>query len=213
MSLKATVDRLVGGDEQRKALASALGAQVQKDVVPKIQEVGTEVVKTVDFPGQMKKLNAAAPKVGELAMEQARTLAENLPKDGQKILDDKFKAALDHQKDKLKAEFPGITDEQLGELMSNLTTEASAQIGDVTGKLFVKHVDAFNLMMTDIEKIHSTENGVKSDDLPTWDVAYLIMDIMHSDMAQVNADIHQATTPPVITPKAPKTKKTGKGTK
>ena len=212
--LKSTVDRLIGGDAQRKELASALGVEVQKTVVPKIQEVGTEVVKTVDFQGQMKKLNDAAPKVGEVAMKEAGQLATDLPVDGQKILDDKFKAALERQSDALKKEFPGITDEQLKDLMSNLTVEATDQIFSVTNPLFSKHVDAMNDIMADTEKIRSSEGeGANSENLPTWDVAFLIMDIMHNDMAQANAEMKAATTPPVIKPTTKATPKSGKGKK
>jgi hypothetical protein len=215
MTLKATVDGLAGTDEARQKLASMLGEQVQKDVVPKIQDVGTEIVKTVDFPGQMKKLNEAAPQVGEVAMKEASVLAEALPEEGQKLLNEKFTAALERQKDTLQAEFPDITEEQLESLMSNLTEEAADQIGDVTANLFSKHIDAMNDIIADTEKIRQTEGKAgKSDDLPTWDVAYLIMDIMHADMKAIDKEMKAATTPPAPKPKAKAAApKAGKGKK
>lgn len=213
--LNSAVRSLTSTGQKQDQFVKALGKSMQTVVLPSLQEVGAEAVKSIDFNKEMAQLNKRTPEVSNAAFKEARTLADNIPMKGNKLLNAQFATAMQEQEAALRKEFPDISEEQLKALMSNLANETTTQLRAVTDAVFSQHINAMNNMISDIAKIKTIEGPAAKQDMPTWDMSFMLIDIARADMAQVKAETTPATAP-VVAPKAPaatttKASKAGKG--
>ncbi len=151
-----------------------------KQVPVRLQDIGARAVKAADLNTRMQELNAAAPKITEAAMAEARELATNIPEKGRRILASNFEDALMGHEAKLRELFPDAREEQLKELLTGMADETKDSIISLTDTLFQPHINAMNTIIADVETIKGSEK-VNVDDMPTWDMAFLIIDITRSD--------------------------------
>lgn len=175
-----------------------------KDVPVQLKEIGSRAVKAADLNKRMQELNAAAPQVTEEAMKQARELATNIPEKGRMILADNFKQQLMGHEAKLRELFPEAREEQIKALLEGMADETKDSVVTLTDSLFQPHITTMNKIITDVDTIKSSEHP-NVDEIPTWDMAFLIIDITRSDFDMPKpAPAKPATTKPT---------KAGKGTK
>lgn len=181
--------QLASDTPQRQQLVQLLGEGFQRDIVPQVQEVGTEAFESINFNEQINGLNKRAPEVAEAALKEMRLLSTNLPAKGRKAFADEFSKALDNQAVKLQEEFPDYSEEQIKSFLGALTTETHAQLGIVTDSLFAPHVESMNNIVADIDKI-AGQVPASEMEMPTWQMALLIVDIARADF---NLDAENAS--------------------
>jgi hypothetical protein len=185
----------------RDAFTKQLNARLQRDVVPSLQDIGNQALKRVDLTTQLKKLNARAPEVANRSLKELHTLGTDLQKDAQTTLSAQLATVVNGRKAAIGKEFPDITGDDLQNFVSALAEETQNQVGDVTATLFSKHLAVMQDMATDIEAIKAAEGPSAQADMPTWDMAFMIIDVARGDfMTNTGA-----------APAAPKAPKAGKG--
>jgi len=203
LMLRGAVTSLAQEGPTQKQFVAQLGSTMQETIIPQVQDVATEAVHSVNINEEIKKLNTRAPAVAEAGMKELRALSVNIPKSGRTILQTEFKKALENQQNKLKQEFPGVTDEQLKTLMDALTRETQNQVVNITGELFTPYIDSTNNIIANVDKIKASEGAAAKTDVPTWEMAFMIIDIARADF--------EIETPPTLAPiKSQAKKSTGK---
>ncbi|MHB9024416.1 MAG: hypothetical protein ACYC7E_09605 [Armatimonadota bacterium] len=199
LMMRSAVTGLAQQGDKQTQFATLMGTKMQEDILPKLQEVGAEAVRRVDINKQIALLNKRAPEVANASMKEARLLATNVRVKGHKVVSSEFEKALQAQAATLKREFPDATDEQLTQLMDNLVSESKNQIIGITGDLFTPHITAINNIVDDIAVIKAAEGPAASADIPTWEMAFLLVDIVRADF--------EPEKPAVVTKAAGKEKK------
>ncbi|HEY3416675.1 MAG TPA: hypothetical protein VGM23_07305 [Armatimonadota bacterium] len=179
--LRGAVTSLSTPGEKQRQFASMLGTEMQQNIVPQLKDVGAEAIRRVDINKQIALLNKRAPDVANQGLKEARLLATNLSGRGQQVIKTEFQQALKAQSATLKREFPEATDAQLTQLMDNLVTESQNQVIDITGNLFTPHIDAMNSIIDDIAAIKTVEGPAASAQVPTWEMAFLLVDIIRAE--------------------------------
>jgi hypothetical protein len=172
---------LVQETKKRDVLVKALGTQFEKNIVPQVKEVGGDIVREFDLNGQIAYLNKRAPDVVDAALKEMRGMSEEIPEHGKKILAAKFDAALQSRAAKLKETFPDADEDKINAALANITEQTQIQLTTITDDLFTPHIDAMNNIITDIEAIKKVEGKKASTDMPTWEMAFLIVDIVRED--------------------------------
>lgn len=181
LSLRNAVAGLAYEGPKQKEFLSTLGTQMQEQVLPQVQEVGTEAAQSINLNQQLTKLNERTPDVANAGLKEARLLASNLPAIGKEVLTKQFDTALQGRADKLKEAFPDATEEQLKQLMDLLLAETKTQVTDVTEKLFTPHITSMNNIVNYIDKIKAIEGPAAKQDIPTMEMTLLIFDIMREE--------------------------------
>lgn len=203
VQLRKAATSLVMEGPTRDRFTSQLGEMVKTDIVPLIQDYGSRALKSVDINAQVSKLNARVPDVTNASMEELRTLSTNMPTIGQKVLKAEFEKALNNQMATLQKEFPDADEAKLKDFLGAMTEQTQVELGTVTASLFDPHLEAMNDIIGDLDTIKSTEKNASAD-IPTWEMAFLLTDIMRGDFVEGSADVKAAEA------KAPKA---GKGKK
>ncbi len=178
---------------KRDRFVQKIGMSMQNDILPKLKDVGAEVARRVDFNKQIATLNQSIPKVAGDALGEVRLFAEGVPEKGMKVVSDEFSTALESQGDKLNEEFPEATDEQLKNLMSNMTNEAQYQLGAIMDQIASEHITTMNDILADMKAIQALEGEKASTDVPTIEMVFLISDILRADYDEAKAEIDAAT--------------------
>lgn len=173
------------GDDQQRFIDAA-SANIQRDIVPDVEQLGVTTIHEIDFAGEFKKLNDRAPELANASAEQLQLLAKELPERGEKVLNSELDGFFTSRKDKLKAEFPEATDAQVTELLTNLTSETHTQVTEVADSLFTPHIEALNDIVTDLNKIETAEAPNIKGEVPTWQMAFLVADIARADLSSLD---------------------------
>jgi hypothetical protein len=194
---------------KRDEFATQVGGSMQDDILPRLQAIGAEAVKSIDFNQQIALLNKRAPDVANATLAESRQLGRNLQQRGQNVLKTQFEQALESKADELQQAFPDVDPEQLTAFLGELTGETQLQVTDVTASLFIPHIESMNTMLDDIDSIKMSEKIPADADLPTWEVAFLFIDIARADFTFDEKSTSVTATPNAVTPKA-KAPKTGK---
>ncbi len=182
LMLYSAVTSLANEGPTQKEFVSQLGSTMQEKILPQVRDVAVEAIHSVNINAEIKKLNARAPEVADAGMKELRSLSTDIPKDGQKIIQQRFKDALDKQQDKLKQDFPGVTAEQLQTLTGALAKETQNQVVSLTDELFSPYIDSTNKIIANVDKIKAEEGAAAKSDVPTWEMAFMIIDIARSDL-------------------------------
>ncbi|HOF87978.1 MAG TPA: hypothetical protein PLZ36_07730 [Armatimonadota bacterium] len=187
------VTRLTQAGPTQQQFVDKLTLSTQQDILPQIQDVGTQAWKSIDFNTQVDKLNARAPEVAAAALKEAQTLSTNIPRKGKEIISAQFEKALKQQAAKLTEEFPDVDEEELRAFLGDLAEEAQTQVTDLTDTLFTPHIETMNAIVADIEAIKTLEGPAAKADIPTWEMAFLIIDIARADFAEEPATAGKGT--------------------
>lgn len=168
---------------QRDKFAQLMGERMQNDVLPRAQEVGQDALRRIDFNKQISDLNKQAPRVANTAMKELRLLSTNIPASGKKILNDEFTKALEAQAATLQQEFPDASEEDIQAFLGELTAETQVQLTEVTDTLFNEHLVTMQDIVDDIKLIQQAEGASAKGDIPTWDMALLLVDIARAEFS------------------------------
>lgn len=189
---------LVREGAPRDRFVQVLGTRMQDEVLPQVQEVGKEAFTSINFPQEIDRLNQRAPEVADTALKEMRLLATNLPESGKKVVSKEFENALADRAEALQKEFPDYSEEQIKSFLDELNKETQDQLGILMDSLFTGHIDALNGIVASIDDIAAQTPAAKTD-IPTWQMALLILDIARADFtldaAQAPATPAAATAP------------------
>jgi hypothetical protein len=166
----------------QEAFQKDLSLRVQNDAIPAITNYGLEGVRGVDYGAAAKKLNDRTPQLVQASMQQMKLLSDDLTKRGNKVFDQTFKAALNNRNKKIREMFPEANEQQVSSLMTNLTSEAQAQVADVNDSLFAPHKQALDSIVTDLTTIQDAEKGHIQGETPSWELGLMVFDIAREDM-------------------------------
>lgn len=185
--IQDTVANLAREGAKRDVFAQQLGAVMQNDIMPKIQEVGAEAIHSVDFNREISQLNKRAPEVANVSMKELRLLAQDIPTQGKTILTEEFNTALQRQATTLQDEFPEASEADITEFLTAFTQETQTQLASVTDSLFTPHITTMNNIVADLMTIKTIEGPSAKAEVPTWEMAFLIADIARADIEEANA--------------------------
>jgi hypothetical protein len=171
---------------RQEQFVTDLSTQLQEGTVPEIQRIGAETLNSVNFQDEFNKLNARTPELAEATMKELQTLSENLPQRGEKVLNETFGEMIQSREEKIRAQYPDVTEEKVHTLGTNLTEEATERTAHLTQALFNPHLKAMNGIVANIHKIASTE-AINPHEVPTWQMALLIFDVAREDFKDLEA--------------------------
>jgi hypothetical protein len=180
------------GDRQDQ-FVEKLGGRMQNDILPLVQDVGEEALSSIDFNEEIRQLNARAPEVASAGLEQLRLLGTNNLDRGKEVLTEEFDRALKDREAILREEFPDASEEQIAGFLADLTRETQVQLAEYLDMLFSPHLATMNSMIDDLELIQASEGPVGTSEIPTWEMAFLIVDIARADLEVPYTDDDVAT--------------------
>jgi uncharacterized phage infection (PIP) family protein YhgE len=180
------------GAEQTR-FVTELNSRLQQNVLPSIEELGTQTLHEINFGGEVQKLNRRTPELVQASLQQLKLLNTNLTRRGQAVLNTTLQSALKERESKIRALFPDLTDDQVASLMTNLAAEAKEQVGNVSADLFAPHQKALNNIVQDMTLIQHSEPVDSKTEPATWEMGLLIFDI-------ARADLKDLETPPAEKP-------------
>jgi len=217
----SAIRNLANDGEGRDLFVQTLTYKLKNEVTPQVKEVGEETLRRLDFKGKIQYLNSRAPDVANASMTELRQLASDIPVRGQQVITNVFNQTIQARKNTLTKEFPDIKEEEITSFLADFTEETQTQVTNVTNSLFTPHINAMNGITNDLIAIQQVEGRAASADMPTVEMAVLIMDILRADMASMT-DKYPGKKPGAAAPAAKQkpatpakgaTKSTGKGKK
>jgi len=161
--------------------AQKLGDRMENNVMPLVQDVGEEALRSIDWNDQISQLNARAPEVASASLEQLRLLGTNNLAQGKTILTEELDKALQGHEAMLREQFPDASEEQIAGFLADLSRETQVQLAEYVDMLFTPHIEAMNSMTDDLKGIQRSEGPAGTSEVPTWEMAFLIVDIARAD--------------------------------
>jgi hypothetical protein len=188
----------VAGPKQDAFLAH-LGGQMQRNVLPAVQRFAQPAVKRLGpvLEAEMKRLDARAPQVADVALREMSILGTNLPLRTASVLDYTVARELRQRNEQVHKLLPGVTDQQVTALMDSIQVEAQDQLQKTGDKLFNPHLNSIHRILSDLEKIEKTERVDAKQEINPWQVAFLFMDVFTQEFRDID---------PTCTPTSKETK-------
>lgn len=190
----ATVEGAVKGLTQKgpsqDQYISLVTTDLKNDVAPVVQDMVKQTVEEVkpEIEQAVHHVNDRLPEVAKKAMEEFETLQTDLPKRGDKVLNDTFVSMLHSKEAKLKEMFPEATDEQIEALVNNLAASCQQEAGFANDELFAKHLATLQDINRNLETIHEQEKGNLAGVEPGWEMAVLVLDLFKEDVQSMRPD-------------------------
>jgi hypothetical protein len=190
---------------RQDAFLGDVTSSLKKDVLPSVQKTATQAFYDIKpaVEREIQKLNDRAPDIAAALKKEVEILTHNLPNHGQKILDSTFGAMIKKREDKIRKMYPGVTEEKVATLVHNLVAEAHDQIEHVGDKLFAEHVLSLNNILDYVATIQKTEKVEDGAEFPKWEMASLIIDMLHQEFKDLGSE-EEPTTGPAATPRKKK---------
>jgi len=164
---------------RQQAFISDLSANLKDNLLPAVQKIAgrsVEVLKPA-IERELKDINGRAPEVADVALRELDGMGGELTVQAGKILDDTVTGTLRRQQIKLRRMYPDIYDKQIDLLLNNLTLEAQNQLAQSGENIFNPHMNSIQSILTNLDKIQKTEPVTASNNVDSWQVAYMFMDV------------------------------------
>jgi hypothetical protein len=164
---------------KQDAFLSHLGTRLQRDVLPAMGRLADPSVKRLKpaVEAELKRLDRRAPDVAEAGLRELSILGRNLPARSGLILQQTLGKALEAREERLRQALPGVTDQQIVTLLDSLQLEAQDQLLKSGEKLFNPHLNSIQSILANLEKIETTEPVDVKEDVNSWQVAFLFLDV------------------------------------
>ncbi len=172
------------GAEQTRFVTD-LNNRLQQNVLPSVEELGTQTLHEINFGAEVQKLNRRTPELVQASLQQLKQLNTNLSHRGQQVLNTTLQNALKERESKIRAMYPDLTDAQVANLMTNLTAEATEQMGNVNHALFTPHQQALNKIVENMTLIQHSEPVDAKNEPATWEMGLMIFDIARADLKDI----------------------------
>jgi len=196
---------------KQKEFIGELTAGLKRDVAPSVERIAKQTVNELKpaIEKELKKLNDRTPELMDRFNKEAMLLQVNLPKRGEKVLTNTFGVMLKKREGKVREMFPDATEQKVSTLVLNLTEEAESQMHGVSERLFGSHLKSINAIFAHLETMQTSESANTAEDVPTWEMAILVFDIIRDEFKELDAEALLETDKAAQPLQAPAKKKTG----
>ncbi|MEW6302303.1 MAG: hypothetical protein AB1705_02455 [Verrucomicrobiota bacterium] len=194
-TIVANARALIKPGPKQDIFMTELKKGLENEVKPNLEVIVKSTLTHIqkDAQEELKKLNDRTPELIEAAQKELTTsLTRNIPVRGTEALQNTFGKALKQQENTLKKDFPNVTEQKVTSLVTNLVIEAEAQVKEVSATLFSPHLKSLENIYASIDAIHALEAQHIKDEVPTWDMAILVFDIMREELRQAEDEVAEA---------------------
>ncbi len=166
------------------------GGQLQTNVLPVAQRFAEASVRRLRpvLETELRGLDDRAPQLAEVALTELSKLSTNLPTRAGRVLENTVGKALQEREARLRRLYPGVSEQHIASLMENLHAEAQAQLTRTGEKLFKPHVNSIQGILANLDKIESTEPLGPANELDSWQVAFLFLDVFTHEFKDLGFD-------------------------
>jgi len=194
-TIRNSVNGLLQPGETQDQFSAKLSANLQKDVVPQVQQLATRTLTEMrpEVQTAFTKLNGRVPEISQAAMTQFDTLQTNVPASGQKALEKTFGNLMNRKEGEFKKQFPNATDANIKAMTKNISDEAAEQIVHSRDTMFSKHLSSLNSIIGHMRTIQGTEKVSSGDQAADWDLVVAALDMARSDASNLAAAQDKAT--------------------
>ena len=156
-----------------------LSADLKINLLPTVQKIAgrsVEVLKpAVEL--ELKEINGRAPEVADVALRELNDMGGELTAQAGKVLDQSVTSTLLKRQGKLRQMYPDVYDKQIDTLLNNFALEAQDQFAQSGENIFNAHLNSIQSILKNLDKIQQTEPAVASQNVDSWQVAFMFMDV------------------------------------
>jgi hypothetical protein len=191
--INAAYSLTLAGPKQDK-FVKTLGANLQRDMLPVVEKIASRSAGRLRpaVQAEVQKVNARAPEVADVALRELNQMAEELPAQGGKIVDQTISGTMHKRDAKLRLMFPGVYDKNINLLLDNLTLEAQDQLAQSGETVFGGHLNSVQHILANLDKIQKTEPVVANQNVDPWQVTFMFMDLFVTEFRDL-APVEPAT--------------------
>jgi predicted PurR-regulated permease PerM len=164
---------------RQEAFINDLSANLKDNLLPTVQKIAGRSVDALKpaVERELKDINGRAPEVADVALRELNEMGGELTVQAGKTLDQTITGTLQRRQGRLRQMFPDIYDKQIDILLNNLTLEAQDQFAQSGENIFNPHMNSIQSILTNLDKIQKTEPVTASNNVDSWQVAYMFMDV------------------------------------
>ena len=189
---------LVRPGPEQDAFLNRLGGELQRDLPPAVEKFAQPSMKRLRpaIEAELKRWDARAPQVMDAALQELNTMGTNLPVRTALILEQTVGKALQQRDQQLRKILPNARDEQMITLLDSIHIEAQDQLLKAGEKAFNPHLNSLQSILANLDKIEKTEPVKGSQEIDTWQVAFLFVDVFGQEFKDI--PVAQNTQPQEI---------------
>ena len=184
LTLKSNVTSLVEDGPKKDKLLANLKEEADKQIIPDLkatleqaQKIATDAVKT-----ELAKLNERLPEITAKAQEEAITLANELQKEADVVMQETFQKMLNEREAKIRKMYPDVTEAKITSAIANLQTEIEAELNKLIEEMFIEHLQAVDGIVQHIEMIKDDNDDLALlDENAPWEMATLVFEIVKEE--------------------------------
>ena len=191
-----SADHLFQPGPSQDEFVSYLGSDLSNNVTPTIQNIAGQAL-TESQPAiqtQFVKLGTRVPDLSSAFAGQFDLLQKDLPQRGDDVVNATFGKVLTNLEPKIRATYPGVTDQAVDTLITNVSGEAQTQFAAANDRLFAKHEATLKGISADINTIRSTEPIGGDQDKANLDMAISVIESFHSDLSTLDSSSSSGST-------------------
>jgi hypothetical protein len=184
LNIVGNVQALIKPGPKQEVFLTSVKDGLNKEVRPNVESIIKSAVTQIkpEVEKELKKLNDRTPELVDAAKKELTTLTENIPNRGKKVLDTTVGRVLKQQEAALKKDFPNVTEEKVSTLVKSLVEESQVQVLQLHETLFGAHLKSLENIYANIDAIQAAEAPNIKEETPTWDMVFLVTDILREDM-------------------------------
>lgn len=167
------------------AFADGLKREVQPSVERIAQQTYSETKRAVEK--ELARLNDRTPEMAGALKKEVELLISNIPRRGEKVLQDSFGTMLRKREADIRKMYPDVTEQKVASLVLGLTDVAHQRLDHITQQLFSPHLESLSHIMDDMARIQRTEAVSTGEDLASWDMALVVFDLIRDEFAELQA--------------------------
>lgn len=188
--MRNSVNGLLQPGPSQDEFATQLSTRLQESVVPQVQALATQTLVQMrpEVEAEVGKLNERVPELSDAFLKEMEALQTNVPKTGQKVLEDTLGAMLLKKESDIKTMFPDATDDKIKALIQNVNQEAATRILGSQEKLFSKPMQSLNGIVGSLQTIHDSEKVPAQAQNADWEMVSAVVDLIHDDMQKLKPD-------------------------
>ncbi len=164
---------------RQAAFVSNLNADLKDNLLPIVQKIAGRSVEALKpaVEKELKEINGRAPEVADVALRELDEMGGELTVQAGKVLDQTVSGTLQKRQGKLRRMYPDVYDKQIDTLLNNLALEAQDQLAQSGENIFNPHLNSIQSILTNLDKIQKSEPAVANQNVDSWQVAYMFMDV------------------------------------
>jgi len=156
-----------------------LSAGLKDNLLPTVEKIAGRSVEALKpaVEKELREMNGRAPEVADVALRELDEMGGELTVKAGKILDQTVTGTLQQRQGKLRQMYPDVYDRQIDVLLNNLALEVQDQFAQSGENIFNPHLNSIQSILTNLDKIQKTEPVDASQNIDSWQVAFMFMDV------------------------------------